>query len=85
MYSNGSHYQNHCEASVKNLTLPQKGFFAAIIDKLTALSARIGIERSRARYRARRAHQGRAGHGQDIVRSLPLEEKLRLGLYRFMD
>ena len=85
MYSNSSHYQNHTDASVENRTLPQKGFFTAIIDRLTALSTRIGIERSRARYCARHAHQGRAGYGQDIVRSLPIEEKLRLGMYSFMD
>jgi hypothetical protein len=85
MYSNSSHYQNHTDASAENLALPQKGFFTAISDRLTALSTRIGIERSRARYRARRAQPGQAGHGQDIVRSLPIEEKLRLGMYSFMD
>jgi hypothetical protein len=85
MYSNSSHYQNHADAGVENLALPQGGFFSVILVRLTALLSRTATERARARYRAQRAHQELAGRGQDIVRSLPVEEKLRLGMYSFMD
>jgi hypothetical protein len=85
MYNIGSQYQTHTNESVEILTPARKGFFTAIIDRLSALLTRSETERSRARYRARRAHEGMDGRGQDIVRSLPIEEKLRLGMYPFMD
>jgi len=85
MYSNSPHYQNHGDASVATPTLPRAGFFGAIVGRLTALLTRSAAERAQAYYRARRLHQERAGVDQEILRSLPIEEKLRLGMYRFMD
>ena len=85
MYSDSPHYQNHSAARVATPTLPRAGFFGAIVDRLTALLTRSAAERAQAYYRARRLHQERAGVGHEIVSSLPIEEKLRLGMYRFMD
>jgi hypothetical protein len=78
-------YSNHDDANLEIPALAQKGFFTVFIDKLSAMLVRREMERSRAHFRARRAHEERTAHSQDIIRSLPIEELLRLRMYPFMD
>ena len=78
-------YQNDFNSSLEIAIQPQNGFFKALINKVTALVAPGHIEQSEAAYRAQHARAVKAEMGRDIVRSLPTTEKLRLGMYHFMD
>jgi hypothetical protein len=58
-------------------------FITAICKKVTALFIRSELEKAQAGYRQQQRRQS-ANH-QDIVSSMPLETKLSLGMYRWMD
>jgi hypothetical protein len=65
--------------------LQQQNFLTAIVKKAAALFARSEIKQSQAWYRMKRERAVQHELHQDIVGTLPVEEKLRLGMYRFMD
>lgn len=62
--------------------------FTAILQSIQdtfALLTRSELERSQAWHRTRRARAETMQSGRNIVDSLPVEEKLRLGLYHLID
>ena len=60
-----------------------KSIVSVIIKRISGYLVRSEAEKARARYRAK--HAAEASGNTDIVRDLPIEDKLRLGMYRFMD
>ncbi len=56
-----------------------------IIGKILSLFARSELEKSQAQYRAKQLYTDRMQVQQDIVNTFPLENKLRLGMYHWMD
>ncbi len=58
---------------------------ADLVRHVVAPFAATELEKSQARYRTRRERAANSGVHRNIVDSLPVEEKLRLGLYHFMD
>ena len=53
--------------------------------KISSYIFRSELERSQAKYRAKQQHNDRKQVQRDIVNTLPIEDKLRLGMYRWMD
>ncbi|UCH38826.1 MAG: hypothetical protein JSU67_11720 [Gammaproteobacteria bacterium] len=85
MTSNTIQYGNSNNSNLENRALQQPGWFTNMIKRLDRLLVRAQVESAQARFKLRYKHQQQAESRQDMVRSLPLEEKLRLGMYHFMD
>ena len=78
----------HPEVSATNSDKPAPSAAAILADlfrNMAAPFAGSGIEQAQARYRAQRQRAEKARAHANIVESLPLEEKQRLGLYRLID
>ena len=60
-----------------------KSLVSIAINKISGYFVRSEAEKARARYRAK--HAVESSNSSDIVRDLPVGEKLRLGMYHFMD
>lgn len=69
---------------LEQLTTAQTSFITGIISKVFDSLTRSEIEKAQASYRMKRKHETQA-ELQDIVHSLPIEEKLGLGMHHFMD
>ncbi len=82
MNSKTLHYSNQ---NIDVPALPQQGMLTGIAAKITALFVRSGIEQAQDYYRVKRERRATAPSHRDIVESLPIEDKLGLGMYRFMD
>ncbi len=59
--------------------------FTAIKQIISALMQRQAMAQARARYRSRRQQEARKNLHRNILSDLPVEEKLRLGMYHFID
>lgn len=85
MNSDSLQYDNSINSGIELPVLQQPGFFTAIVKKAAAMFARGEIEQSQAWYRMKRERAVQHKLHQNIVDTLPVEEKLRFGMYRFMD
>ena len=65
--------------------LPRKKTFAVMARTVISWFARSELEQARARFRIKHERAAQAEAKPDIVNSLPLDEKHRLGLYRLID
>jgi hypothetical protein len=83
MNSKSLQYSNIANPKLEKIAATQTSFITAVIEKLASFLTRSEIDKAQARYKAKLNAQ--AGSQQDMVRGLPVEEKLRLGMYRFMD
>ena len=83
MNSKSLQYSNIANSKLENLATTQTSFIIGVIAKISSFLTRSEIEKLQARYRAK--HDALTESHQDVVRGLPVEEKLRLGMYRFMD
>ncbi len=84
MHSKSLQYANIASSKFEKLATAQTSFVTTLIRKVSAALTRSEIERAQASYKMKRAHQTQSELNQDIVGTLPVEEKLRLGMYRFM-
>lgn len=85
MTSNTIQYGNTENSNLENRALQQPAWFTSMIKRLDGLLTRTQIESAQARFKLKHKHQAQSESRQDMVRGLPLEEKLRLGMYHFMD
>ncbi len=85
MNSNSLQHSNAGNTKLETFVSQQVSFLTTIIRKASSFFIRSEIEKSQARYKMKRQQQARAQLHQDIVNTLPVEEKLRLGMYHFMD
>ena len=69
-------------SSHSGLATQPVSFITAICKKVTVLFIRSELEKAQAGYRQQ---QRESANHQDIVGSMPLETKLSLGMYRWMD
>ena len=83
MNSKSLQYSNIADSKLEKLAATQTSFVTGVIAKISSFLTRSEIEKLQARYRAKQ--NALAESHQDVVRGLPVEEKLRLGMYRFMD
>ena len=58
---------------------------SGVIAAVSAFFEKVGKERENIRLQAERRREMQSETHRDMISSLPLEEKLRLGMYRFMD
>ena len=73
----GTH-SNHADLATKAVS-----FIATLCKKVSALFIRSELEKAQAGYR--RKQQRESAIQQDIVSSMPLNTKLGLGMYRWID
>lgn len=72
-------------ASIKIPVLATNDLFATIMKLVADLFAGSNIGHSRAWYQMKHKQAAQAEMRLDSLRSLPVEEKHRLGMYNFMD
>lgn len=72
-------FANHTDSNLEIPALPAAGFIRKLLQRLGTL---INGEKSS---RFCRSQPARNDSRQDILHSLPTEEKLRLGMYHFMN
>ena len=84
MNSKSLQYSNIAKSRFERLATTQTSFITEIFRKLLNFLTRSEIEQARASYKMKRKHETQAELHQDIVSTLPIEEKLRLGMYHFM-
>ncbi len=83
MNSNSLQYSNITNPQQAELRSKQTSLLSGLIEKISNLLTRSEMDKARARYRAK--IDVRNSSQQDVLRDLPVEHKLRLGMYRFMD
>ena len=84
MHSKSLQYANIASSLFEKLATAQTSFISAFIRKVSDALTRSEIERAQASYKMKRACETQSELYQDIVDTLPVEEKLRLGMYHFM-
>jgi hypothetical protein len=82
MNSKSLQYNSIENSKLEKLVSTQESFITAIKRKISDLLTRSEIEKAQSRYMMK--HAAQAQSNLDIVRTLPLEEKLRLGMYHYM-
>lgn len=85
MNSNTLQYNSTVNLDLDDSVNPQPSFISKFIAKLTHFVNRSEIERIQAKQNMMQKQAAQAEFNQDINSTLPLEEKLRLGMYRFMN
>ena len=60
-------------------------WIAKIISNMTAIFVRSDLDKAQAHYNLKRKHQAQDQTHRDIVRDMPIEQKLQLGCYHLMD
>ena len=86
MNSKCIHYSNDVSADLESLVFQQASFFTTIIRKISDFFIRFKIEQEQMQSRARmmRKQQLETKLYRDGL-ELPLEEKLKLRMYRYLD
>ncbi|MGI9293818.1 MAG: hypothetical protein ACR2PS_07520 [Pseudomonadales bacterium] len=84
MNSKSLQYANSANSTLEKFATAQTNFVTAIIRKVSDYLARSEIEQAQAYYKMKRNHGTQTEQPQDIVSALPIEEKLRLGMYHYM-
>lgn len=84
MNSNSLQFSNTENSKLETLTSQQVSLFVAAIKKVSGIFIRSDLEVSQARYKMKHEHAAKAEPHQNIVSTLPIEEKLKLGMYHFM-
>ena len=85
MNSNSLQYSNTGNSKLETLTVRQLSFLMAVIRKVSSYFVRSDIEVSLAKYKMKHERAAKAALYQGTLGALPLEEKLKLGMYHFMD
>jgi hypothetical protein len=67
------------------LASQQVSFLTRVFRTASGFMVRTDIEKSQARYQRKLQQQAKSRLVSDVLNTLPVEEKLRLGMYRFMD
>jgi hypothetical protein len=72
-------------ANYADLTTQPVSIIAALCNKVSAFFVRSELAKAQAEYQVKQQRQSTHRHPQNMVNSLPVEEKLRLGMYHLMD
>ena len=72
-------------ANYADLTVQPVSAITALYRKVSALFVRSELAKAQAGYRTKQQRQTTHRNPQNMVNSLPIEEKLRLGMYRWID
>ena len=73
------------QAKYAELTVQPASFITAVYRKVSALFVRSELEKAQAGYRTKQQRQTSHRNSQDMINSLAVEDKLRLGMYRWID
>ncbi len=65
--------------------LPSRNAFTALAKTVIGWFTRSELEQARTRYRIKRERAAQTAAQQDIISTMPLEQKHSLGLYRLID
>ena len=73
------------QANCVDLTVQPVSFISALYRRISALFVRSELAKAQAGYRTKQQRQTTHRMPQDMINSLAVEDKLRLGMYRWID
>jgi hypothetical protein len=85
MNSKNLQYSVAGNSKLETFISQQVSLLTTITSKAFSFIIRSEIEKSQAKYKMKRQQRAQAQLHQDIVNTLPVETKLGLGMYHFMD
>ena len=85
MNSKSIRIEHNSQADFVEITSALVSTLSAICKKLAGLLIRTELEKAQESYRAKQQHQMRQQITQDALQGLSIEEKMRHGMYRFMN
>ena len=85
MNSKAIHIEQYANTDIDQLVSRPASVITAICEKVSGFLVRSEQHRAQAEYRAKQQRQARIEAHQDAFLGLSLEEKLRHGMYRWMD
>jgi len=85
MNTESIHINHGTESNHTDLTVQPVSAITALYRKVSALFVRSELAKAQAGYRVKHQRQTTHRNPQDMVNSLAVEDKLRLGLYRWID
>jgi hypothetical protein len=85
MTSKTIHIDHSTQANYADLTVQPISAITELYRKVSALFVRSELAKAQAGYRTKQQRQTTHRNPQNMVNSLPIEEKLRLGMYRWID
>jgi len=85
MNTKSIHIDHSTHANYADLTSQPASIIAALCNKVSAFFVRSELAKARANYQIKQQRRSTHRNPQNMVNSLPLEEKLRLGMYHWMD
>ena len=85
MNTKSIHIDHSTHANYADLTTQPVSIITALCNKVSALFVRSELAKAQAEYQIKQQRQSTHRNPQNMVNSLPVEGKLRLGMYRWMD
>jgi hypothetical protein len=85
MNTKSIHIAHSTHANYADLTTQPVSIIAALCNKVSAFFVRSELAKAQAEYQVKQQRQSTHRNPQNMVNSLPLEEKLRLGMYHLVD
>jgi hypothetical protein len=85
MNTKSIHIDHSTHANYADLATQPVSIIAALYNKVSAFFVRSELEKAQAAYQVKQQRRSTHHNPQTIINSLPIEEKLRLGMYPWMD
>ena len=85
MNSNQLHIDDIAQDRAGSIASQPTSFIGSVLQKLHDFLIRSELQKAQAKYAQKRQHQQPGDYQQDIVRGMPVRDKLSLGMYRWMD
>ena len=85
MNTKSIHIDHSTHANYADLTTQPASIIAALCNKVPALFVRSGLAKAQAIYQGKQQRRSTHRNPQNMVNGLPVEEKLRLGMYHWMN
>jgi hypothetical protein len=85
MNSNQLHANDIARDKIDSIASQQASSIGSVLQKIRGFFIRSELEKAQAHYACKRQRQQPGDYQRNIVDSLPVEDKLILGMYRSMD
>ncbi|MCP4472077.1 MAG: hypothetical protein GY815_15610 [Gammaproteobacteria bacterium] len=85
MNSNNLHANDIAQDKISSIASQQVSFIGSVLKKVHAFFNRSELQKAQAKYAQKRQRQQSVAYQRDIVNSLPVEDKLSMGMYCLMD
>jgi hypothetical protein len=85
MNTKSIHIDHSTHANYADLATQPVSIIAALCNRISTFFVRSELEKAQAAYQVKQQRRSTHRNPQNMIDSLPVEEKLRLGMYHWMD